>query len=116
MAKDAVFMLRLDSDVRTDVEEHASNMGISPSAWIRDAIGWYLENNPGEIPSVEEIEDMAWDELVDLIEDLGLEIEPDEYDNSAFLSSPDADDTEDLREAVLDELGYTVEADESEEN
>ena len=111
MVKDAVFMLRLDSDMREDVEEKASEMGITSSEYIRNAVEFYLENYTGEIPSQEEIEDMDWDELEELIEELELDIAPEEYDHSGFFGSPSEEDTEELREAVMEEFGYSYEED-----
>jgi len=105
MNKDVVYNLRLDTDTKESVDECSKEMGITSSEFIRNAIDYYLEEKPFEFPSVEQIQDMNWDELTEVIDELGLEIDPNEYDNSGFLSSPDADDTEELREAVLTELG-----------
>jgi len=107
MGKDDVLRLRIDSDVRDDINERAENSGITASEWVRTAIDYYLEHEGDELPSLEEVNDMDWNDLAKLIEKLELEIEPDDYDNSKFLGSPDEDDIEDLREAIIDELGLS---------
>lgn len=112
--KDNQFVLRVDSELREDVNERASRAGVSSSEWIRWAIENLLENEDSEIPTVEEIEDMKFDELTDLVEDLGLEIDADDYDTSGIFSSPSYEDTENLREEILLELGLSVEASDEE--
>jgi len=116
MSKEAIFHLRMDSDLRQEVEEQALNHGITSAEWIREAIEFYLENGDGnDIPSIEEIQDMDWDELEELNEDFDLGIDIREYDHSGFLSSPDEDDTNDLREAIIIELGFSDDSDDSED-
>jgi len=102
---DAIFHLRLNSDLRDEVDEHAADAGITSSEFVRNAIEHYMDVDQSDGVSVEEINDMDWDELCDLIDEHELEVDPADYDNSTFFSSPDADDTKELREAVLTELG-----------
>jgi len=115
MNKDNVFHLRLDSDIREEIDERAKDSGITSSEWIRCAIDHYLENEGSEIPSQEELEDMKWEELEEVIDKLELEIDPADYDNSNFLSSPDENDTADLCAAIKEELGFSDDSEELEQ-
>ena len=114
MNRDVVLNLRIDSDVKESVDEYSSEMGISASEFIRNAIDYYLEEKPFELPTEEEIRDMTWEELCEIIDEFELEIDSAEYDNSGFFSSPDENDVADLCEAVLDMFGYTVEVSDDE--
>jgi len=116
MSRENVFQLRIDPEVRQDVEAQASEAGITSSEWIREAIDVYLAMDGNDTPSVEELDDMDWSDLCGVIDDLELDddIDPTEYDTSGFLGSPSEDDTDNLREALLDLLDLSVEAEEIE--
>jgi antitoxin component of RelBE/YafQ-DinJ toxin-antitoxin module len=111
MNKLDVFNLRLDPDVREEIDERASEAGITSSEWIRCAIDNYLENEGSEIPSREEIVDMNREDLEDLVEDLEMETDPKDFDNSGVFGSPSDEDTEELRNAILVELNISDDSD-----
>jgi len=99
------FVLRIEPDVIDKVKDRAEECGITSAEYIREAIDRYLENDTYDEPTKEMIEDMDWDELEEAIDEYDLEIDANDYDNSGLFGSPSAEDTEDLREAVLDEFG-----------
>jgi predicted DNA-binding protein len=119
MSKENVFQLRLEPGMREEIDEHATDQGITSSEWIRDAIEFYMNTDGQDIPSLEEIEDMDWNELDELIDELELDIDSNKFDSGGFLSgTPDKDseDTDDLRNAVLDILGYLDDEDSESES
>jgi len=115
MSKESIFHLRLDPDVREEINDRASDQGITPTEWIRNAIDLCIRHGIDGIPSEEAIQDMNWDELEEVIEDLGLEIDPDDYDNSGIFSDPSSEDTDNLRNEVLIELGMYDDPDDENE-
>jgi len=104
MSKENVFQLRLEPGTREEIDEQAADQGITTSEWIRDAIEVYLNMDQQDMPSKEELEDMDWDELCEVIDENKLGTNPDDYDNSGIFSSPDDDDTEELCKAIALEL------------
>jgi len=111
MSKDNVFQLRLEPGTRDEVDERAAVEGISTSEWIREAIDSYLAmDSKDNSPTIEEIEDMDWDELEDVITDYNLDIEPEEFDlREGFftrMNNPDDDseETANLRAAIIEAL------------
>lgn len=94
---------KLDPELYNYYKESAGERGISMSEWLSNAAMCYYYWLNGNIEDYEEseyitedeIDDMGWDELVDLIESEELDIDPMEYRN--FFGR----DTESLRDAVL---------------
>lgn len=73
-------------------KETADEKDMSLPEWIENLIT--AESEDDSLTS-EEIIDMDWDEKVDVIDEYGLEVDPDDYD----------DDTEgEFTEAIIDEL------------
>jgi len=99
------FVLRIEPDVIDEVKDRAGECGITPAEYIREAIDRYLESDTYDEPTKEAVEDMDWDELEEAIDEYDLKIDASDYDNSGLFGSPSAEDVENLREAVLDELG-----------
>ena len=109
--KEGTFVLRIEQGTRDEVDERAQDEGISSSEWIRDAIEHYLTiDSRDDNPTVEEIEDMDWSELEDVISDNNLKVDADDFDTRTGLagafSNPDKDseDTANLRGAVIEAL------------
>ena len=104
MNNDAIFHLRLTSDLRDEVDERAADVGITSAEYVRNALEYYMDADLSEGVSAEELNDMDWDELCEVIDEHELDIDPADYDNSGMFSSPDDEDTEELCKAIALEL------------
>jgi hypothetical protein len=103
-----VLTVRVPGDLVDEINQDANSQSISQAEWIRDAIESYLGYDENDVPTLEEVQAMEWDELRDLIKDFRLKIKPKEYDSSKdFIPQDDDEDLDDLRDAVAEELGLT---------
>lgn len=76
------------------VQRDAEEMGVSISEWLIDAINAYIEEDSDGL-TWDDICRMDWDDLVMVIEECELDVNPDDYDY---------DEHDDLRSAIADEL------------
>ncbi len=84
--------LKMTDNAYALAKETADEKDMSLPEWIEDLIT--AESEDDSLTS-EEIIDMDWDEKIDVIDEYGLEVDPDDYD----------DDTEgEFTEAIIDEL------------
>jgi hypothetical protein len=104
--KDKVITAKVDQVTYDLVSEDARLNDISMSQWLNDAIDIYLHIDD---ITWEDLEDMEEDDLLDFINDMDLEIDPDDYKGLLGYK------LDELREAIADELGLPDEDEEEEE-
>ena len=75
------------------VQQDAEEMGVSISEWLIDAINAYIEQDSDSL-IWNDLCEKDRDDLIMVVEECELDIDPDDYD-----------DDDDFREAIADELG-----------
>jgi len=104
---------RVDDELYSFYKEEADDRGLSMSEWTKRACECYFhwlsncidDYEETEDLTMDDLDDMGWDELVDVIEDNELDIDSKEYRD--FFSK----DTDALRDAIGIALGLLDETD-----
>jgi len=100
---------RVDDELYEWIKADAEDRGISMSEWLLDLIYVYISGESNL--TLDDLEDMDWDELVEVVDDLELDIDPSDFIGGAFKSVER--ETSELREAIAEELDlYEDEKDE----
>jgi len=111
---DKTITSKIDNELYQFYKEEADERGLSMSEWVKRACECYFhwlsdvidDYEETEDLTMEDLNDMGWDELIDVIDENELDIDSKEYRD--FFSK----DTDALRDAIADELGLPEYTDE----
>jgi len=98
MTKYTTISAQVTDDVKEWIREDADDRGITLSEWLNDVILEYIDDGSEDL-TFEDLDEMDFDELVAVVEDYELDIDPEDYTGGLLVSA-----REKLRDAVCYEL------------
>ena len=91
---------QITPEIKEWIIEDCEDMGITQSEWLNQAIHEFIEDGSDDgALTFDDLDEMDFDELVEVVEEQELDIDPDDYSDGLLVSAQ-----EKLRNAICDEL------------
>jgi predicted DNA-binding protein len=106
MSKDVILTVRVPSELRDEINSEVKTLETTQADWLRDAIEAYLKTDGQDSDITRaELNEMSWQELEDLIQELDLDTDPNDYSTTLIMDPDDnSEDADNLRQAIAEEL------------